>query len=186
MVRIIYTIGHSSHDLSTFFSLLKRYNIDEIIDIRRSPRSTHFSHFNIDQLSEECLSRSSFKYSFHGDILGGRRRRRKSLDNLNNGLLDSDSHAYADHMQRIEFHQIVNKLVLSSLSSTLVLMCSENNPEQCHRSLLADYLCLVHHIHVIHILFDGETRDHQINSLARFHDENKTCIYPNNQYILQV
>jgi uncharacterized protein (DUF488 family) len=180
MVRIIYTIGHSSHDLSTFFSLLKRYDIQEIIDIRRSPRSTHFPHFNHDQLKEECLSRSSFHYSFHGDILGGRRRRRQSLGNLNNGLLDSDSHAYADHMQRIEFHQIVNGLVSSSSSSSLVLMCSENNPEQCHRSLLADYLCLVHNIHVIHILFNGETCEHQINPLAKFHDQNKTCIYPKN------
>jgi uncharacterized protein (DUF488 family) len=181
MVPIIYTIGHSSHDLSTFFSILQRYNINEIIDIRRSPRSTHFSQFNIDQLKEECLSRSSFKYSFQGDILGGRRRRRKSLGNLNNGLLDSDSHAYADHMQRIEFHQTINELVLSSSSSSssLVLMCSENNPQQCHRSLLADYLSLVHHIHVIHILFNGETCDHQVNPLARFNDENNTCIYPN-------
>jgi uncharacterized protein (DUF488 family) len=178
MVETIYTIGHSSHDLLTFFSLLKRYNIQEIIDIRRSPRSTHYPHFNIDQLKEECQLRSSFKYSFQGDILGGRRRRRKSLGELNNGLTDSDSRAYADHMQRIEFHQIINELILSSLSSSLVLMCSENNPEQCHRSLLADYLCLIHHVHVIHILFNGETCDHQVNPFARFKDENKTCIYP--------
>ncbi len=176
MVQIIYTIGHSSHDLSTFFSRLNHYNINEIIDIRRSPRSTHFPHFNDEQLKQECLSRSSFRYSFYGDILGGRRRRRKSLGNLNNALLDSDSHAYADHMQRIEFQQTINQLV--SLSSSLVLLCSENNPEQCHRSLLADYLILVHHIHVIHILFNGDTRDHQLNPLARLNEENHTCIYP--------
>jgi uncharacterized protein (DUF488 family) len=177
MVRIIYTIGHSSHDLSTFFSRLESYNINEIIDIRRSPRSTHFPHFNQDHLTKECLQRSSIKYSFYGDILGGRRRRRqKSLGDLNNALLDSDSHAYADHMQRIEFQQILNELISSS--STLVLLCSENNPEQCHRSLLADYLCLVHHIQVIHILFNGDICNHQVNPLARLNDENHTCIYP--------
>ena len=125
MVYTIYTIGHSSHDLLTFFSLLKRYNIDEIIDIRRSPRSSRYPHFNSDQLKEECQLRSSLKYSFHGDILGGRRRRRKSLGDINNGLSDSDSHGYADHMQRIEFHQIINELILSSSSSSLVFMCSE-------------------------------------------------------------
>ncbi|CAF3667234.1 unnamed protein product [Rotaria sp. Silwood1] len=180
MLPTIYTIGHSSHDLSTFFSYLKRYNIDQIIDIRRSPRSTNYPHFNIDQLKEECLlPRSSFKYIFHGDILGGRRhRRRKSIGNLNNGLLDSDLHGYADHMQRIEFHQIVNELVLSSSSSSLVLMCSENNPEQCHRSLLADYLCLIHHINVVHILFNGEICVHHINLLAKVNDDNNSCIYP--------
>ncbi len=94
--------------------------------------------------------------------------------------MDSDLHAYADHMQRIEFQQRINELISStSSSSSLVLMCSENDPEQCHRSLVSDYLCLVHHIHVIHILFNGETCDHQINLLARFNDENNTCIYPN-------
>jgi uncharacterized protein (DUF488 family) len=81
-------------------------------------------------------------------------------------------------MQRIEFQQIINDLVLSS-SSVRVLMCSENNSEQCHRSLIADYLCLVHHMHVIHILFNGDTREHQLNPLARFNKENNTCIYPN-------
>ncbi|CAF1075244.1 unnamed protein product [Adineta steineri] len=174
MVHNIYTIGHSSHDLLTFFSILKRYNIEEIIDIRRSPRSNHNPNFNIDELKEKCL----LKYSFQGDILGGRRRRRKSLDNLNNGLIDSDSHAYADHMQRNEFKKCVNDLVLYSQSSSVVLMCSENNPEQCHRLLLADYLCHVHHIHVIHILFNGETCEHQLNPLARLDEKNNTCIYP--------
>ncbi|CAF1073148.1 unnamed protein product [Rotaria sordida] len=179
MISTIYTIGHSSHDLATFFSILKRYNIDHIIDIRRSPRSTNYPHFNIDRLKEECLlPESPFKYSFQGDILGGRRRRCKSIENLNNGLLDSDSHAYADHMQRIEFQQIVDQLVLSSLSSVIVLMCSENNPEQCHRSLLADYLYLIHHINIIHILFNGEICVHQVNPQAKVNDKNNSCIYP--------
>ena len=174
MVRTIYTIGHSSHDLTTFFSLLERYHIETIVDIRRSPRSTRFPHFNF-----ECLSRSSFNYSFRGDTLGGRRRRRKSLNNLNDGLVDDDSHGYADHMQRIEFQQCVNELIASSSSSSVVLMCSENNPEQCHRSLLADYLVLVHQIDVIHILFNGDQCAHQLNSLARFDQSMKTCFYPN-------
>ena len=178
MVRIIYTIGHSSHDLSTFFSRLEFYNINQIIDIRRSPRSTHFPHFNQDELMKECLQRSTIKYSFYGHILGGRRRRNKSLGDINNALSDSDSRAYADHMQRIEFHQILNEIVSSSSSSSLVLLCSENNPEQCHRSLLADYLCLIHHIQVIHILFNGDICNHQVNPLARLNEENHTCIYP--------
>ncbi|UJR09868.1 hypothetical protein I4U23_014090 [Adineta vaga] len=176
MVHIIYTVGHSSHDFETFFSLLKRYHIEQIIDIRRSPRSIRYPHFNIDQLKHTCL----LSYSFQGDILGGRRRRRKSLDNLNNGLIDSDSHAYADHMQCDEFQKVINNLVSLSSSSTLVLMCSENNPEQCHRSLLADYLCLVHEVQVRHILFNGETYEHQVNPLARIHEQSNTCIYPNN------
>lgn len=180
MVQCIYTIGHSSHDIETFFSHLKRYDINEIIDIRRSPHSSRFPHFNYEQLKSECLTRSSFKYSFYGDSLGARRRRRKSFDKLNNALVDSDTRSYADHMQTIEFQQIISQLISNlSPSSRLVLMCSENNPEFCHRSLLADYLVLIHQIQVIHILFHGETCNHQLHLHATFSHENCTCIYPN-------
>ena len=180
MVQFIYTIGHSSHDIETFFSHLKRYNITDITDIRRSPRSSRFPHFNREQIESECLARSSFNYSFYGDILGARRRRRQSFDQLNNALVDPDARSYADHMQTIEFQQIISQLISNlSSSSALVLMCSENNPEFCHRSLLADYLTLIHRIQVIHILFHGETCNHQLHVHATFHHEYQTCIYPN-------
>ena len=81
-------------------------------------------------------------------------------------------------MQKVEFRQTVNELVLSSFSSLSVLMCSENNFAECHRSLLADYLSIVHHIHIVHILFNGEICDHAVNPQARFNDKNNTCIYP--------
>lgn len=182
MVRTVYTIGHSSHDLTTFFSLLKRFHIDTIVDIRRSPRSTRFPHFN-----SEYLSSSSFNYLFRGDILGGRRQRRKSLEHLNDGLVDDDDlHAYADHMQRIEFQQCVNECITFS-SQSLVLMCAENHPSQCHRTLLADYLVLVHQIDVIHILGSGETFQHQLNPIARFNESKRICYYPsstNNQQLV--
>ena len=80
-------------------------------------------------------------------------------------------------MQSIEFQEMIHQFV-PSLSSSSVLMCSEHDPEQCHRSLLADYLSLVHHIDVIHILFNGDTRHHQVNSLARLTAEKNACIYP--------
>ena len=170
----IYTIGHSSHDLSTFFSLLERFDVQHVVDIRRSPRSTRFPHFNLDRLQSECGSRPSLTYSFQGEALGARRRR--SPGDLNSGLIDPDARAYADHMQRPEFSQAIQAVLLER--SPLVLLCSENDPEQCHRSLLADYVCLVHHLDVIHILFDGDTRHHQVDPLARFDQAKNTCVYP--------
>jgi uncharacterized protein (DUF488 family) len=175
MVTTIYTIGHSSHELTTFFALLARFNITRIVDIRRSPRSTRYPHYNLDSLRDACAASSSLQYSFQGDVFGARRRRRRrSLGDLNSGLTDSGDQAYADHMQRPEFGQAVSTLI----SPSLVVMCSENDPEQCHRSLLADYLSLVHQTDVMHILFDGDTRPHQINALARLNNDRNTCVYP--------
>ena len=175
MAFTVYTIGHSSHELTTLFALLAPFNIQQIVDIRRSPRSIRFPRYNIDSLRDACLSNGSLQYSFQGDLLGARRRRRRrSLGDLNSGLSDPEDQAYADHMQRPEFGQAVQTL----LAPALVLMCSENDPAQCHRSLLADYLSLVHRVDVVHILFDGETRPHQVNALARLNQDRNTCVYP--------
>ena len=173
MTPTIYTIGHSSHDLPTFFALLERFDVQHLVDIRRSPRSTRFPHFNMDRLQSECATRSSIIYSFQGETFGARRRR--SPGDLNSGLIDTDDRAYADHMQRPEFGQAVHGLLERS---PLVLLCSENDPEWCHRSLLADFVCLVHQLDVIHILFDGDTRRHQVHALARFDQTKSTCVYP--------
>lgn len=174
MAMTIFTIGHSSHELTTFFALLADCNITQIVDIRRSPRSTRYPHYNLDSLRDACSTNSSLQYSFEGDVFGARRRRRRrSLGDLNSGLTDPDDQAYADHMQRPEFGQAVSRL----LRPSLVLMCSENDPQQCHRSLLADYLSVVHQVNVIHILFDGGTRPHQLHVLARLNGDRNTCVY---------
>lgn len=173
MVRTIYTIGHSSHELDAFFALLQPVHVERIVDVRRSARSTRFPQYNLDAFKQRC---TALHYSFQGDLLGARRRRRTSCAGVNDGLPDADAHAYADHMQRPEFGQLVGELVRDP--STLVLMCSENDPEQCHRSLLADYLCLVHELRVVHILFTGETREHRVHPLARLNEARSACVYP--------
>lgn len=44
--RAVFTIGHSNHPWPAFLSLLQRYEINVIIDLRKSPHSRTFPHFS--------------------------------------------------------------------------------------------------------------------------------------------
>jgi len=43
---IIYTVGHSSHQLDFFLELIKTFEIDCIIDVRSIPASTYNPQYN--------------------------------------------------------------------------------------------------------------------------------------------
>ena len=48
-------------------------------------------------------------------------------------------------------------------------MCAEREPAQCHRSLIADWLC-VHGHEVMHLIEPGEARAHQLHPALRVHE----------------
>jgi len=43
--RIVFTIGHSNHPLEVFVDLLKKHEIDVVVDVRSRPRSKYTPHF---------------------------------------------------------------------------------------------------------------------------------------------
>ena len=47
---ILWTIGHSNHPLETFLALLRRHEIEVLVDVRSSPYSGYCPHFNTEQL----------------------------------------------------------------------------------------------------------------------------------------
>jgi uncharacterized protein (DUF488 family) len=49
MNQEIWTIGHSTHTLEKFFSMLKSFNIDVLVDVRRHPGSKRYPYFNKDE-----------------------------------------------------------------------------------------------------------------------------------------
>ena len=46
----IYTVGHSTRSIEEFIDLLKRYGIEEVVDVRTIPRSRTNPKFNRDEL----------------------------------------------------------------------------------------------------------------------------------------
>jgi uncharacterized protein (DUF488 family) len=96
--------------------------------------------------------------------LGGRRR--VLPDSPNTAWRNASFRGYADYMASAEFAQgLVQLLELASKART-ALMCAEAVWWRCHRSMIADALC-VRGIEVMHILDAKHSVVHPMTSPAR-------------------
>lgn len=158
-----YTIGHGDRMLDELLELLQLAGIQCLVDIRSYPRSRRHPQFN-DAPLRAALDDAGLIYHWAGHPLGGVRRGRP--DSPHRALADDGLRAFADHMDSDEFQRGAAQLTRLAQKSRCAAMCAEGAPERCHRSLLADYLTL-HALRVVHLLSDGETREHLLSPLAR-------------------
>src|SRR6266404_783700 len=69
--RLVLTIGHSTHPLEAFLSLLKKHGVTALADVRSAPYSRFSAQFDKDEL-ERSLKAHVIKYAFLGRELGAR------------------------------------------------------------------------------------------------------------------
>jgi len=155
----IWTIGHSTMPIDDFLGLLRMHGIEAVVDVRTAPYSRFAAQFNRLDL-HESLRRNTVAYRFEGERLGGR---------------PSDPTCYRsgvvpDHAQREEFLKLVDyeavkrkswfvagldDVVALSAADKVALMCSEENPLDCHRHRLIASALNDRGIEVRHIRKDG-------------------------------
>lgn len=146
----IYTIGHGNRTINDFFNLLKKYEIDFLVDVRSNPFSKFNIGFNRSNLEHVCKE-YSIVYVFMGDGLGGRP--------LNRSCYDSDGHVlYEKVMKTDNFIFSIGRLITAYKKNLkLACMCSELKPCDCHRSeLIGRYLVNTQKIDVQHIDEEGK------------------------------
>ncbi|CAG0939069.1 hypothetical protein GPROT2_00530 [Gammaproteobacteria bacterium] len=158
----IFTVGHSTLPIGQFIDLLRSYGIACLADIRTVPRSRHNPQFNSDALAAS-LRAEAIDY-LPMPALGGLRHARR--DSANTGWRNKSFRGYADYMQTASFQQALGSLIDASRERRVAIMCAEAVPWRCHRSLVADALC-VHGIPVIEILPAGSCREHRLTPFAR-------------------
>src|SRR3990172_5328620 len=71
MAPMIFTVGHSNHPIVHFLSLLHRYEITAVADVRSSPYSRFNPQFNREPL-KDALAEREIRYVFLGEELGAR------------------------------------------------------------------------------------------------------------------
>ncbi|MGH8685870.1 MAG: DUF488 family protein [Nitrosospira sp.] len=135
---LICTIGHSTHPLDGFISLLKENDVTHILDVRTVPRSRKNPQFNKETLPD-ALRTVGIKYT-HLPGLGGLRHAHK--DSINGGWRNASFRGYADYMQTPEFAANAQEVMELAAYERCALMCAEAVPWRCHRSLIADALTL--------------------------------------------
>ncbi|MGN6291286.1 MAG: DUF488 domain-containing protein [Chitinophagaceae bacterium] len=158
----IYTIGHSTHSVNDFISILQSFDIRALVDIRRFPGSRKYPGFNKEQLAEE-LQKDGINY-IHLEELGGRRKAR--VNSKNNRWRNESFRGYADYMETDEFEKSVAELEAIALKQRTAYMCSEAVWWRCHRSMVSDYLKAKGWT-VLHIMAKGKTEEHPYTSPAR-------------------
>lgn len=144
---MIYSIGHSHLAVLDFLALLRDFNVEVVVDVRRQPRSRRHPHFERSALSA-TLAAAGIDYLWWGEALGGRRQ--PHADSPNFALDDTSLRGYADHMLSAQFRAAARDLATLAARRATAFMCAEAEYQHCHRQLLADHLArmgnTVHHI----------------------------------------
>ena len=124
----MFTVGHSNHSARKFAGLLKRHRIEAVVDARSHPYSRHAPRFNAPSL-EDALSKNGIGYLLLGEELGGRPEDEMFYDT--EGRVD-----YALVGRSRPFLDGISRLEQEIRTRTVAVLCSEEDPTQCHRRLL--------------------------------------------------
>lgn len=158
----LWTIGHSSHPLDDFRSLLQAEAIGCVADVRRYPSSRAYPHFNAGPLGT-ALAEVNINYQPFTE-LGGRRKAR--ADSINTVWRNSSFRGYADYMETSEFRAALHRLLALAAQKRCAIMCSEALWWRCHRALIADVL-KARGAELLHIMSDGKVVEHPYTSAAQ-------------------
>lgn len=151
MNPIVYTVGHSSHPVEHLVALLKRHRIGAIADVRSTPYSRRNPQYNRENL-KASLKNEGIEYVFLGRQLGAR---------------SDDPTCYVDDTVQYDrlaatapFREGLERVLQGFREHRLALMCAEQEPLHCHRTILVARELEKAGVAVEHILPDGEAEPH--------------------------
>jgi uncharacterized protein (DUF488 family) len=154
---MIWTLGHSNHPLQRLIELLAGEGIEVVVDVRSYPYSRVAPQFNREPLGE-ALRGASRRYLFLGEELGGRPSREEHYDERGHAC-------YALMAEEPAFQSAVQRLLDGCRKHRVALLCSEGQPQDCHRRLLVGRVLVEHGVQLRHILPSGAIRQEDAVSL---------------------
>jgi uncharacterized protein (DUF488 family) len=175
----IWMIGHSTRPIEEFLELLQTYRVETIADVRSFPGSRKYPHYGQQALAAN-LAAHGMGYAWL-PALGGRRR--ASPDSPNTAWRNAAFRGYADYMASAAFEQGMTQLLDLAGNSRTALMCAEAVWWRCHRSLIADALC-VRGIEVVHVLDARHGTPHPMTQPARIVDGRLSYAGPEQESLL--
>ena len=183
---VIYSLGHSNHSPQRFLRMIRKHGIDAIVDVRSQPYSQHSPQFHHAALAQQ-LEAEGIDYVFAGDTLGGRPGSGEYYDGEGRVLYYkfARSEVFALGLSRLKF--------LAETHERLAIMCSEEDPTNCHRRLLIGRVLADQGITLRHIRADGRVQEegeiagaHKVSSLVQrgFFDEAEESSWKSTRSVL--
>lgn len=147
----LYSIGHSVHPIEAFLRLLTLHRVEALVDVRSQPASMRNPQFNRGSLARS-LHEIDIDYVFKGVELGGRPREAE--------FYDAEGFVLYDRIATSErFRLGLDDVAKLSMDRRVALMCSEENPSDCHRSLLIGRVLNENGVALGHIRGDGRIEE---------------------------
>jgi uncharacterized protein (DUF488 family) len=159
----LYTIGHSTHPIEAFLSLLAQHEIALLADVRSFPGSRRWPQFNHDEL-KASVEEAGIPYEWL-KVLGGRRHS-PPHNSPHTAWQLAAFRSYADYADTAEFAAGIEQLSELAAARRTAIMCSEGLWWRCHRRIIADHLT-VRGWDVRHILPVGNLAPHTLPDFAR-------------------
>lgn len=148
--RVLFTVGHSTHEPADFLRLLARHGVTAVADVRSQPTS-RLEHFNRGPLAH-ALRAAGIEYVFLGSELGARRREPECYV--------GDRADYERIATLPAFRQGLARVRNGVERYRLCLLCAEKEPLDCHRTVLVCRHLRDGDLRIRHILDDGAIEDH--------------------------
>jgi uncharacterized protein (DUF488 family) len=129
----LWTVGYEGRELAAFLELLHERNIESLIDVRELPLSRRRG-FSKSSLGD-ALSRAGIQY-IHLRALGSPRalRHRYKAGGERSAFMAD----YSAHLSRQQ--EALSILIALVATTTLAIMCFENDYRDCHRSVIGQHL----------------------------------------------
>jgi uncharacterized protein (DUF488 family) len=124
-----FTIGYGGRSPDQFLRMLKRHNIEVVADVRLRPHRASMGSYilskSADRGIQHLLSKEGIQYH--------------SLVELGNPFLQFPD--WKDRYRQLlaSFGELLTERLLK-IPGRCCLLCSEREPENCHRSLIAEFL----------------------------------------------
>ena len=147
----ILTVGHSTHTMDKFVDLLRTHGVTAVADVRSSPFSRFNPQFSRKPL-EASLREHDIKYVFLGRELGARPEDPASYEN---GRV-----VYSRLAGTTLYKQGLSRLQQGAERERVAIMCAEQDPVDCHRTVLVAQSLVSLAVDVAHILPDGRLERH--------------------------
>lgn len=158
-MALIKTIGHSTHTLERFLRLVLDAGCSVLVDLRSSPYSRYSPQFNQKNL-KAALLQSGIQYLYMGDCLGGKP--------LSPAMYDAEGHVlYSAIADSPAFKAGLERLERGAEEHRVVVMCSEEDPADCHRHLLVGRVLVSDGHRVVHLRGDGTSESYEDVELRR-------------------
>ena len=143
----IYTIGHSNYTIEKLIDMLKKYNINCVVDIRGTPYSKYNVQFD-KEIIRYTLTKAGFIYIYMAKEFAAKRINKESYneEGYSDFELVVNEKDFLDGIERLK--NGCNK------GYRIALLGAMQEPIRCHRSILVGRALIKYGFNVKHILDD--------------------------------